>query len=214
MKVLWKNIALSLLTALLLTFAFPPYQLGFLAYWGLVPFFYLLKNKTIKDALKWGYITGLFFNLMSLYWIAWTTIPGTLAAILVLAFYFAFYAWTHVQLQKKLGKNFIFLLPFLWVSIEYVRSLGVLGFPWNSLAYTQSYYLSLIQYVSFTGVYGVSFWVVWINVVLFHILENKRSFRTLIWSLLLLIFLFFLPWVYGKLTIPPADEFQEKIQAA
>ena len=214
MKVLWKNIALSLSTALLLAFAFPPYRVGFLAYWGLLPLFYLLKDKTPKDALKWGYFTGLFFNLLSLYWIAWTTIPGAVGAILVLALYFALYAWVHVQLQRKLGRSFVFLLPFLWVSIEYIKSLGVCGFPWSSLAYTQSFYLSLIQYVSFTGVYGVSFWVVWINIILFYILENRRNLRTVILFSLLLILLFLLPWIYGKLTIPPADEFLEKIRVA
>ena len=57
----------------------------------------------------------------------------------------------------------IWAAPLLWVSLEYVRSLGFLGFPWNSLGYSQYRQISVIQMAEFTGVFGVSFLIVFVN---------------------------------------------------
>lgn len=53
--------------------------------------------------------------------------------------------------------------PLLWISLEYIRSLGFLGFPWPSLGYSQSSFLPIIQIAEFTGVFGVSFLIVFVN---------------------------------------------------
>ena len=39
---------------------------------------------------------------------------------------------------KKYNKDIgLFLFPFIWASVEYIRSYGILGFPWVSVANTQ-----------------------------------------------------------------------------
>ena len=45
------------------------------------------------------------------------------------------------------------------------------GFPWNMLGVSQQKLLPLIQIATWTGVYGVSFLVVWFSVSLLHALE-------------------------------------------
>ncbi len=205
-----KNLILSLVTSVLLSLSFPPFKLGFLAYFALVPFFLLLENKNYKETIRWGFLTGLFINIGTLWWINLVTVPGAVAAILYLPIYIIIYAVLHNFLRKRLGEKVIYwCMPFLWTGVEYLRSLGVLGFPWCSLAYTQSYYLSLIQYVSITSVYGVSFWVVTINVFTLLILKHFSSYKKVFIYFLILISLFILPWIYGVLIIPhgqPAPE--------
>jgi apolipoprotein N-acyltransferase len=64
--------------------------------------------------------------------------------------------------------------PLLWVSLEYVRSLGFLGFPWNSLGYSQYRQISVIQMAEFTGVFGVSFLIVFVNSGIASVIINLR----------------------------------------
>lgn len=206
-----KNLLLSLLSSVLLSLSFPPLKLGFLAYIALVPFFLLLEDKNYKESIRWGYLTGLFTNIGTLYWISWVTVPGAIAAILYLPIYMIIYALLHNFLKKRLGEKTVYwFIPFLWTGIEYLRSLGVLGFPWSSLAYTQSYYLSLIQYVSFTSVYGVSFWVATINVFVFLILKNFSDFKKVLVYFIILILLLIIPWIYGSLVIPDEENTPEE----
>ena len=51
----------------------------------------------------------------------------------------------------------------LWVTWEMVQGRFLSGFPWNFLGTSQYRMLPLIQIASFTGVYGVSFCVVWFS---------------------------------------------------
>lgn len=206
-----KNLMLSLVASVLLSLSFPPLKLGFLAYVALVPFFLLLEDKNYKESIRWGFLTGLFMNIGTLYWINWVTIPGAIAAILYLPIYFIIYSLVHTFLLTQLGEKYLYVcLPFLWTGVEYLRSLGVLGFPWNSLAYSQSYYLSLIQYISYTSVYGVSLWVVTINVFILLIFKNVSNFKKILVYFLILVILFIIPWIYGALVIPDEDESPEE----
>src|SRR5262249_13523963 len=54
----------------------------------------------------------------------------------------------------------------MWVGLEIVRAKLFSGFPWNLLGASQSELLPLIQISSFTGIYGVSFLVVWFSLSL------------------------------------------------
>ncbi|MEO6182963.1 MAG: apolipoprotein N-acyltransferase, partial [Verrucomicrobiota bacterium] len=54
----------------------------------------------------------------------------------------------------------------IWVALEMVMARMFSGFPWNFLGITQCKMIPLIQFASFTGVYGVSFLLVWFAVSL------------------------------------------------
>jgi apolipoprotein N-acyltransferase len=55
---------------------------------------------------------------------------------------------------------------FVWVALEMVVSRFLSGFPWNLLGVSQYRLTPLVQVASLTGVYGVSFLVVWFSVAL------------------------------------------------
>lgn len=193
-------------SGLLLALSFPPLKLGFLAYAGLGPLLFLIDHEhRTRASLKYGYLTGLFFNLGTIYWIAWDTEPGvlvivsaTVAAALVLSLYFMIFAFCLCLLRRRLGVYGLLSAPFLWAAIEYLRSIGVLAFPWTSLAYTQSYYLPFIQFASFTSAYGVSFWVVALNVVFYLWVKKGLNRKSSAFILMVMAVLFVLPYVYGR----------------
>ncbi len=197
---------------MLLGLSFPPLQLGFFAYWAFLPLFFLFETCSPKQALLWGYVAGFFWNLFTLYWVYVATIAGVIGLLLVLPIYVMIYGWLHVTLREKLGKNYVFLLPAIWVTIEYLRSLGSAGFPWTALAYTQTYYTDLIQYADITGVFGVSFWVFLLNIILFILLKERPPIRKTIPLILILVGLLLIPYIYGKITQPPRNYPKENIR--
>jgi len=199
-----KELKLVLLSVLLFSLAYPPLPLGFLAYFCLVPLILALENKTPKQAFKLGYLFGLLSNLLLLYWIAWPIFSGyyilflaASVAILILSFFPAVLVTLYCLIQERWKGKAVFAFPFLWVVMEYSKSLGEIAFPWLNLAYTQSKYLSLIQYSSFAGAYGVTFWVVSVNLVLYFYVKSYLSTRKLVGMTLLFSGFIILPLLYG-----------------
>jgi apolipoprotein N-acyltransferase len=58
------------------------------------------------------------------------------------------------------------LLPFIWISYEWLRCWGDLSYPWQSVGYTQIYNYYWVQSADLAGVWGVSFMVLFVNILL------------------------------------------------
>jgi len=54
----------------------------------------------------------------------------------------------------------------IWVALEMTRGRFLTGFPWNPLGASQAQELALVQIASVTGIYGVSFVLVWVSAAL------------------------------------------------
>ena len=163
--------------------AFHPLGLGFLAWGSFVPLIHVFNISHFRKNIIYGYIFGLSFNLTAFYWIGvnsgadFLTVLGSLfAAVFYLAFFWAGAGFLFSLISKgdqHLSGNIFF--PFIIVLIEYVRSFGALGFPWSNLALTQSNYIYFIQFIEVTGTYGVSFFIIGFNVILYNVVQKKIS---------------------------------------
>ncbi len=193
-----KDVYLTLLSALLFSLAYPPLPLGFVAYFSLVFLIIALENKSPGSSFKIGYLFGLVSNSLLLFWVGWATIGGTAAAILLLCLYTAILCWFYGLLQRRWKDGAVFFFPFLWVAMEYVRSLTEVSFPWLNLSYTQTYYLKLIQYASLWGNYAVSFWILWLNLMLYLLVRRKKRWKVI--ALLFAIWMI-LPYIYGTVVM-------------
>ncbi len=65
----------------------------------------------------------------------------------------------------------ILFLSSFWVILEFIRSYLFTGFSWALLGYSQYKILPLIQIADITGVYGISFLIVFVNVSIFYIIK-------------------------------------------
>src|SRR5574341_157477 len=200
-----KNLSLIFSASFLLAASFRPFPFGFLAYFSLVPLFLALEDTSPKLGFKFGYFFGLLTNFLLLYWIVWqffygeiAVLPGSIAALFILALYSGLWGWLFCLVQKKFGKVALILAPFLWVTLEWIRSWGEIGFPWTDVGYTQTDYLSLIQFASLTGISGVSLWVIFLNVLCYLLFKYRRSIKTVIPVGILIILLLLVPYLYGR----------------
>ena len=169
------------ISGILLLLSFPSFNLYALGWISLIPLLIALQSTpTWKSAFLHGYLTGAIFFLGLIYWIAllypFANIFLTTFACLLLAGYLAVYfgifsALLH-GLPWKSGLPFIFIVPAIWIGLEWVCSWFLTGFPWGSMGYTQWNNLPAIQIASFTGVHGVSFIVVLLNTTITDIVRT------------------------------------------
>lgn len=204
-----KNFVLSLLTGVLLSFAFPPFRIGIMAYWALVPFFYLLKNKGAKESFWWGFLTGLFITLSSINITIFSTLRGLASVIILNSSYVALYAMVHTLFAARLGEKVFFMVPFLWTGLEYLKTTAGIGLTWASLGYTHTQYLYLIENATSLNLFGIAFWVVLINVLIYLTLNSLGRRRKVAYLLVSIIVLFWIPWYLSKLTLPEEQEFEQ-----
>ena len=177
----WKGWQLALLSGVLLGLSFPPLKLGFLAWFGFLPLFRsLLRERLIRGA-KLSFIAGLVTNGLALHWLAFNvgappivTAASLVAASLYLSIFWGLFGFVFIWLHSRTGAGLL-LMPCLWVVLEFLMSLGPMGFPWVSLATTQTDYLPLIQLAEWTGIFGISFWLVALNSLLYDLFIVPRS---------------------------------------
>jgi apolipoprotein N-acyltransferase len=207
-----KDILLSLFSGILLILSFPKYDLEFVAWFAFVPLFYSIERKGLFESLILGCSTGFISFLGILYWIIvavhiYGNVPLILSGfiLLLLVVYLSLFigAFTFLTrlIQKRSGLETILFTPFLWVTLEYLRSFLLSGFPWANLGYSQYLNLPFVQMADITGVYGLSFVILLVNATLFWVLRQwpKRSFPFREVTLTALILLGFLIYGYAKM---------------
>jgi apolipoprotein N-acyltransferase len=161
---------LAALAGLALALAFPNFNLAGAAWIAPALLLASAHGKTGGAAWRLGYTGGLVFWLVSLSWlleIPVTGFPilGWAALSAFMAIYPAFWVWL---LAGKIGHGSWLRRCFwslggaaTWVALEMVRARFLGGFPWIPLGASQWQLTPLIQIAASTGVYGLSFLVVW-----------------------------------------------------
>ncbi|MBI4708496.1 MAG: apolipoprotein N-acyltransferase [Candidatus Omnitrophica bacterium] len=165
----------AIVSAVLLSLSFSTLNLWWLAWFGLVPLFFVLEGKSKVKAFLLSYFTGIIFWACTIYWLVHVTLAGTIVLVLYLALYFAVFGTFFSFAASFSTRHLILFLPSLWVLLEYARSHLFTGFPWALLGYSQYKILPLIQIADITGAWGVSFLVVMVNVLIFICLRKKSS---------------------------------------
>ena len=156
-------VVFSLLSAVLLTASFVPFDCWYLAYVAMVPWGMALAGATARRwALLWAWLAGVLFWAVNLYWLWWITLVGYFALFIYLSAYWLVAA---LVLRAAMRRNWPIwiVLPVVWVSLEYLRAYVLSGFTWFYLAHTQYSRTWLIQIADVTGEYGVSFFVAMVN---------------------------------------------------
>jgi apolipoprotein N-acyltransferase len=167
---------IAIAAGLLLAAAFPKIGIAGFAWVAPALLLFAAHKKSPADAFRVGYAGGITFWLASLYWlllipVAGYPILGWIALSAFVALYFGIWTWL---LTGKIGvgnwaqRNLWSLAgATAWVALEMFRARFLGGFPWNLLGASQFQMTPLIQIAAVTGVYGISFLVVWASLSLF-----------------------------------------------
>lgn len=181
---------LAVLSAALLVFSFPDFNLWPLAWVGLAPLFVVVARRPQRgSSFLLGWITGTLFFYGTCYWttyamIRYGGIPTWLAFLLlvpitvVVGLFPAICCMLLARALARWGALALLLAPVLWVTLEWTR-LGVTGLLWNAIGYSQAYVPELILTARWGGVYLVSFLIVMVNAAVAYMLvqRNVRSVK-------------------------------------
>lgn len=164
----------ALATACLVYFSYPQHSHSELAWLALAPFIWgVTKTKGFWSSFFYAWFTALLFHLGVFYWIYYTCLHGgglsqglSLAAWLglcgLLSVQFAFFGGSCFYL-KRTGAFFPLLAACGFVALEWLHQTLAfygLGFPWLMFGYTQWNAPEILQLAAYTGVYGLSFAVI------------------------------------------------------
>lgn len=190
---LWYSFARYLLlfvTGTLLILGFPAFNYYLIAWLGIIPLYLLVRDLRWQQAFIGGYVWGYGWSLASIYWLKTVEPFIPFALSLVLAFFYAMWSvlipMAHKYLILRKEKNsaygslnyffkefiFVLFLASYWCVLEWLRTWIFSGLPWNLLAISQWQQIGLIQISSITGIYGVSFILVFFNISLANLLNN------------------------------------------
>lgn len=158
------EIGLIIFSSLLFALSFPSpvsnQGISFLAFFILIPVFLVIRNigwfKLTTYAVLFGYTSYALYN----YWLA-NFHP--LAIIIVPVVYVGYFIllFPCLKLADVFFPRYGYILQvIIWVSYEYVKSLGFLGYSYGILGYTQYLWHDFIGLARITGIWGISLLVV------------------------------------------------------
>jgi apolipoprotein N-acyltransferase len=159
------------LSGILMSLAFPRYDLGWFAWAALVPLFVVISDRSPGSAFLLSTITGLTFFPSIGHWLfelkGYNLLHHALWD-LYLSLFFGLFGLAFGLISKRRGVTWaLFAAPFLWVFVEYLRSnMGFMAFPWGLMAHSQYQTPAIIQIAALAGVYGLSFLIVMVNAAL------------------------------------------------
>src|SRR6516165_9054341 len=150
-----------------------------------------------------GFLHGLVFVLTCVPWIAevlavhggMSSAAGWAVLLLIATVWGAsigLFAWTVQRLWRLSLALALFGAPFLWISTEVLRAyLPEISFPWGLLGYPAAENPALVQLTTITGIYGVSFLVAAVNVLLIWVLaapvEGKKSRLAMVGAIIVVL---------------------------
>lgn len=222
-----KRLLLYFITGLSFGLAFPPINFYLLIFAGFVLLLHIIEGcKNYKELIIRVYITVIFFELLATSWIFLGGMQESadrfliLGGVIVLLFHpvfillpavFYFSVFKNIKL-KRFPNLHLIAFPFIWVTFEYLQTVTEVTFPWLLAGNAFTTTLEKIQYVDYTGVYGVSFWVCVLSVLLFYLyktlinssdtifieLRKKKNIALLI----IIVIIYILPNFHSKLSSP------------
>ena len=195
----------QIVSGLLLVLSFPPTGWGFLAWFALVPLLASLHHaQDNSQALGFGLISAIIFFFCSIHWLTHVSTLGWLLVTLMESVYIMIFAWL-AYVGIKSPKPVIFKVLWIalaWTVTEFLRSeMPVFGFGWNLLAYSQSSYVTLIQFANVLGAYGLGFLIVLVNAAIFYTWFERKSRKTALGLAAVIACVLAGLLGYGKLTL-------------
>ncbi len=194
-----KHLGLTLLSGIILSLSWPTYGFSpiiFLGFVLLLIVFYQLRMEKPKRLLLRSfisaYITFFVFNIITTFWLYYSTAFGMWFAVLVnsalMALVFTLYQFIA---KRTSNRNALVFLIALWIGFEKLHLHWEFSWPWLNLGNVFSDNINWIQWYEYTGTFGGTLWIWLINILLFNAYLKWRQNRLhkikLLVSLILLL---------------------------
>lgn len=165
----WKGLFVAFAAGALMALGFAPMHAWPVIFFSLPIFYKLLQTAVSRAQALWrAFAFGYGHAMAGTWWIAnallvdadkfaWMMPFSILGLSAAMAMWFVFFGFLFYVCRARMTP---LLFAALWLVVEYARSWGMFGFPWNLAGYISLAWLPVAQMASIVGVYGLSFLVV------------------------------------------------------
>lgn len=183
-------IAYGILSALLFWISWPTTSVSILIFFALVPLLLieheLSASKEIRSSrylFRYTFISFFIWNLACSYWIWNASAAGMIIAVLLNSTMMStvFLAYHFVKKRNNLFFSSIFFIA-AWIGMEFFHHQWDFSWPWLTLGNAFAEHPSWIQWYEYTGVFGGSFWVLAINIILFQTILKTANISGITWE--------------------------------
>ena len=186
-----KNLIYAVSSGLLLALAWPTYGFPLLLFFAFVPLLYAefkVRNSG-ENYIKWkvfglAYLSFFLWNLITTYWIYFSTPFGGAFAILVNSLLMALVSMLYHIVAKRTGFSAAaaFLVS-IWMVFEKIHLAWEFSWPWLNLGNAFSEFQNWVQWYEYTGTFGGTLWVWLGNIAVFKavLLYNEFKDKNLIY---------------------------------
>ncbi len=158
------DMLLLVVTAALFTLSFPSFvsDRGWwpLAYIALAPAVFVVNWSTVKRAIGYGFFCGMLTYMLHNYWIGSFHVLATLIVPGIYGIYYMILFPVLGVVGRRFGRFGYLVQALVWLSYEYLRTLGFLGYAYGILGYSQYSHPALVRFSSVTGIWGISLLVI------------------------------------------------------
>lgn len=199
-----KKLFLALLSGGLLALGWPTYGFPLFLFFGFVPLLFIefeIRNTPRKygaaQVFGWTYLGFFVWNIVTTYWIYYSTASGMAAAVLLNTLFMSavFLTYHHIAKRTSFTTSAVFLTT-LWICFEYLHLHWDFSWPWLNLGNGFSEYTGWIQWYEYTGTFGGTLWIWLTNLIVFEALllyQRHRDQRILYRGLVSLILIIGIP---------------------
>ncbi len=167
----------AMLSGVMLILIQPPASLSPLAFVALVPLIYGIDKDNLRLSFLRGFAAGIVAWLGTIYWVVVAmnqyggiNIPLSILILVIFVLYLSVYTGIFTLscafLEKRMSVPVYLAAAPVWVILEYARGIVMTGFPWSYIGHSQFGFLHLIQSVSVTGTFFISFLIVAVNSII------------------------------------------------
>ncbi len=183
MPIKMRPFLLSLLAALLLSAGWI-FHFAFFAFFGFVPLLMLeshyrnglQKSKASLKLFAFLYIAFFLWNLIVTWWVAYASFSGACLAIILNALLMAIVFQFYSAIKNRLNQPWaIWLIIPIWLAWEHGHSVWDLTWTWLTLGNVFAFNSHWIQWYEFTGVSGGSFWILFVNVIVYQNITQHQG---------------------------------------
>ena len=196
---------------------FAPFPL--LSFVILIPLMFFSMLKPFKKAVLFTFLYSFSAALVQFYWIGFVTAEGLwhlilLGLVLISAGIGTVFLIAGMLFRLTIrftGRFYIVIFPAIWIGIDFLRTVGDVAFPWSFLGYSLTPFLPVAQFATITGVWGLTYIIVFGNILIWEILlsyyNNQNQAQKIIHAAIFALFLSGVSvWGYLKLKGPQHTE--------
>ncbi|HKL36479.1 MAG TPA: hypothetical protein VJ899_09345, partial [Salegentibacter sp.] len=180
-----KNLIYAISSGLLLALAWPTYGFPLLLFFSFVPLLYAefkVRNSE-KKYIKWkvfglAYLSFFIWNLITTYWLYFSTPFGGAFAVLVNSLLMAMVFMLYHLVAKRTGFSAAsaFLIS-IWMVFEKLHLAWEFSWPWLNLGNAFSDFQNWVQWYEYTGTFGGTLWVWLGNIAIFKAILLYKEFK-------------------------------------